>query len=112
MKTLGHPHIRVILLCSFLFPNAVLAQQEETVQWGCDAEGSSTCYFSIRYSSGSLRDFTMRGGARDQISEVVPGRDQYCVCVDTPTPADFGQCNNGFQGKFCKRATVQRGYNN
>lgn len=88
--------------------------RQETVDWRCDGPKGSTCYFSIRYSGGAgQRNFTMRGSERDRISGVVPKEDRYCVCVDTPTPEDWSQCNKHYQGKFfCNQATVRRGINN
>lgn len=106
------------ILCGLFFCGGLLissnvsAEKQEKVPWGCDAYSTSTCYFSIHYSSGGNRNFTMRGGERDKISGVVPVKDQYCVCVGTPTPSDLTQCNNGYQGKFCKRGIVNRSYNN
>ena len=106
------------ILCGLFFCGGLLissnvsAEKQEKVPWGCDAYSTSTCYFSIHYSSGGNRNFTMRGGERDKISGVVPVKDQYCVCVGIPTPSDLTQCNNGYQGKFCKRGIVNRSYNN
>ena len=106
------------ILCSFFFFGGLLiasnvsAEKQETVPWGCDAYSSSTCYFSIHYSSGGNKNFTMHSGERNKISGVVPGKDQYCVCAGIPTPSDLNQCNNVYQGKFCKRATINCSYNN
>jgi hypothetical protein len=106
------------ILCGFFFfggllsASSVSAKKQEKVLWGCDAYSASTCYFSIHYSSGGNRNFTMRKGEREKISGVIPDKDQYCLCVDTPTPSDLNQCNNGYQGKFCKRDTINRSYNN
>jgi hypothetical protein len=106
------------ILCGLFFLGGLLtssnvsAEKKETVPWGCDAYSSLTCYFSIHYSSGENKNFTMRGGERDKISGVVPDKDQYCMCVGTPTPSDLNLCANGYQGKFCKRDTVNRSYNN
>ena len=66
------------ILCGLFFCSGLLissnvsAEKQEKVPWGCDAYSSSTCYFSIHYSSGGNRNFTMRGGERDKISGVVP----------------------------------------
>jgi hypothetical protein len=87
------------------------AQQQETVDWRCGGAPGSTCYFVIRFASGGFKNFTMKGGSTDKISGVVPGKDTYCVCVDIPTPDDWAQCKSPYQGKFCRTATVQRGYN-
>lgn len=78
----------------------VAAQQQETVPFGCDARAPDYCSFSLFYSSGGIRNFTMRAGERDRISGVVPGRDTYCVSINNPPQ----------QG--CARRVVNRTYNN
>ena len=98
-----------ILTLAFAFVALpVLAQ--ETVQFGCDAQPSQTCYFSIRYANDvGNRNFTLRGGERDYISGVTPGSDVYLVSIDQSPPNDPSDCGKNY---WCKKATIIRGYNN
>lgn len=81
----------------------------DTVTFGCGADPSMTCYFSIRFANGtSHRNFTMRGGVQDNISDVVPGSDYYLVSINQSPPTDPDQCGVGY---WCKKATIQSGYN-
>lgn len=51
----------------------------------CEAPSNQTCYFTIYYSTGGYRNFTMRGGESDWISGVRPG-DTYCKTVNQGIP--------------------------
>ncbi|MGF6208635.1 hypothetical protein ABH906_004641 [Pseudomonas frederiksbergensis] len=83
--------------------------QAETVTFGCGADPSMTCYFSIRYASGSAhRNFTMQGGTQDNISNVVPGNDYYLVSINQSPPTDPNQCGVSY---WCKNAKIKSGYN-
>jgi len=87
---------------------SALAQQE-TVQFGCDAGGNDTCFFSIRDSSGGTRNFTMRARERDRISGVFPGKDLYMVSINQSPPNDPNICGASY---WCKSEMVKTGYNN
>jgi len=87
---------------------SALAQQE-TVQFGCDAGGNDTCYFSIRDSSGGTRNFTMRARERDVVSGVFPGKDLYMVSINQAPPNDQNNCGATY---WCKSEAVKTGYNN
>lgn len=83
--------------------------QADTVPFGCGADPSMTCYFSIRFANGTAhRNFTMRGGTQDNISNVEPGRDLYLVSIDQSPPTDPNQCGVSF---WCKKATINSNYN-
>lgn len=54
--------------------------------FACGAQGNDTCYFSVYYASGGVRNFTMKAGEQDAISGISIGLDKYCVTVEQGVP--------------------------
>lgn len=71
----------------------------DTAKFGCDIK-TGACHFRVLYNGGGSgsTNFTMRAGEEELIPNVTYGKDSYCVCIDTPVPANW--CSAG--SYFCK----------
>ncbi len=93
-----------------LFPAASVAQG--SVQWGCDAPVGKTCYFSIQFASGGVRDFSLPAGRKTMVGGVTPGRDRYLVSIDAPNLGDINRCRQLMAvGRICQAKIVDPSYN-
>jgi hypothetical protein len=52
--------------------------------FGCDARPGQICYFKIYYSPRETRIVQLPTGMKVNVTDVVAGRDKYCVAVGTP----------------------------
>jgi hypothetical protein len=85
------------------------AQQPAKVVFGCDAPGH-TCYFTSISEHGNRRTtFSIDGGRRKEIRDLVPGADVYMVAIDRPPPSYPELCGRQYP---CKVAVVNAKYNN
>jgi hypothetical protein len=89
--------VRMLLLggvvAATLLPAAANAS---VVQFTCGGSPTGICYFTLFYSTGGSRNFTMRNGERDDLPGIRLG-DSYCFdfngiprdgCLRHPIPAE------------------------
>lgn len=84
------------IACTLNFGLRDATAQGTTVEFCCSV--AALCHYKVRYSTGGERNFTLRGPGRDRIPNMNPSRDVYCVCVNSPVPANG--CS--VPGYFCK----------
>jgi hypothetical protein len=100
----------VLAVAASAIAGAALAQG--ATQWGCDAPFGRTCYFSIQFATGGVRNFSLMSGRKTVMSGVAPGRDQYLVSVDAPNLGDASRCRQlTAVGHLCQRKVVDPSYN-
>jgi hypothetical protein len=83
-----------------------------TAIWGCDAPAGRTCYFSIQFAGGGVRNFSLPAGARTAEGGVTPGLDHYLVSMEVANLGDVMRCRElSLMGRACRKKTVDAGYN-
>lgn len=84
-----------------------------SVTFGCDAPAGNVCDFIVvSVQRGVGQHFALPGGAKAQVSGVIPGQDRYIVTVNQTAPLQI-DCNAApDRTRFCKVATAGDGYNN
>ena len=88
------------------------AQAQGPVSWGCDAPVGRTCYFSIQFAHGGVRNFSLLSGRKTMVSGVTPGRDQYQVSIDAANLGDANRCKQLMtMGRSCQRKPIDANYN-
>jgi hypothetical protein len=91
---------------------AIPAIAQGSVQWGCDAPVGRTCYFSIQFAGGGVRNFSLLSGRKTMVGGVTPGRDQYLVSIDAPNMGDIARCRQLIAvGRVCQAKVVDPNYN-
>ena len=97
-------------LSGLVLAGSALAQVP--VQWGCDAPVGKTCYFSIQFAAGGVRNFSLLAGRKTTVGGLTPGRDQYLVSVDAPNMGDVNRCRQLIaMGRSCQAKIVDPNYN-
>lgn len=82
--------------------------QGDKSTFGCDAV-RGVCYFRIQGRNGGITNFQLEAGKREVVPDISPNSDRYCVCVDTPVPANW--CSA--PGRHCMGyVVIGSGYNN
>jgi len=105
--------IGVTLACG-LAAGAVVgpALAQGATQWGCDAPFGRTCYFSIQFAGGGVKNFSLISGRKIVMAGVVAGRDEYLISVDAPNLGDASRCKQlTAVGHLCQRKVVDPSYN-
>jgi|GEM_PF-4241319 len=93
-----------------LASQGAFAQGAKSVQFGCDAPKGHICHFMLSFGSGTgAKSFTVGGGMRTVVANVVPNIDSYMVAIDRDPPSNPEHCGLQFP---CKRVFVNGGYNN
>lgn len=84
-----------------------------SVTFGCDAPAGNVCDFIVvSVQRGVGQHFALAGGARAQVTGVIPGLDRYIVTVNQTAPLQI-DCNAApDRTRFCKVAMAGDGYNN
>jgi hypothetical protein len=86
------------------------AYKPVSVQFGCDGQAGTTCYFSLVNHRG-VRSFTLPAGSRKMVGFVTVGQSFY-VSIGDPNGGDDATCQRLVaQGKFCQLHLVRLGYN-
>lgn len=89
---------------------AAHGQGARAVTFGCDTAQGHECHFVLSYGGGkSAKLFTVAGGARVVVPNVVANVDSYMVAIDRDPPQSPERCGVQFP---CKRAFVNAAYNN
>lgn len=103
--------IRLLALAAAVCASqAAMAQTRAKVVFGCDVPQGHTCYFTMISEGGQRRQtFSIDGGHREEIANVVPGADIYMVAIDRAPPSYPERCGQQFP---CKAAYVNANYNN
>jgi hypothetical protein len=80
--------------------------------WGCDAPVGRTCYFSIQFAAGGVRNFSLPSGRKMTVTGVIAGRDHYQVSIEAPNLGDPNRCRQLVtMGRSCIRKPVDSSYN-
>ena len=80
----------------------------DNAKFGCDMDAGA-CHFRILARGGGSTNVTLQAGQREVITNVSVAKDTYCVCIDTPVPANW--CAAG--GHSCMGyVPIGGGYNN
>ncbi len=88
------------------------AQGQTSTLWGCDAPAGRTCYFSLQFASGGVRNFSLPAGRKMAVGGVTAGQDQYQVSIDAPNMGDIHRCRQLVAvGRSCVRKVVDAAYN-